>query len=212
MKLTVSADTFQGRLLPLLFGPEAFERIAYLTKESVQQWYASLPADWFDNPEPFPDRTPRHAGVRTFMYPLTTSWIEEADKDGFSIQFKEKRKADGSTSSNWGLRLQQYGGTITPKKKRALTIPVTAEARGKSARQFVQDTGRKLFAVGKKEGDKAGTLVWEDPAGDLHAAYVLRTRSEVPPLKERRGHDAIPSDEQLSEWAGKAFSLYLKTI
>ena len=124
-----------------------------------------------------------------------------------------QRRADGS---NWGLRLQQYGGEITPKRKRALTIPVTAEAKGRTVRQFSTDTEKKLFVVkgdaAKKNPDIIGSLVWEDPMGALHAAYVLRKRSNVPPLKERRGHDAIPTNEQLGDWTVKAYNNYLKSF
>lgn len=37
------------------------------------------------------------------------------------------------------------GGTITPKRKRALTIPLIPEAKGRFAAVFEQVTGKKLF-------------------------------------------------------------------
>ncbi len=208
--MEIQITNFRERILALFFGEDMLKRVAEDVRNQIHAWYAQLPEDWFDNTEPFPDGTPRHAGKRTFMAPLSTEWKYELQNNGFNIYFKKKR----SDGSNWGLRLQQLGGVITPKKKRALTIPMTAEAKGRSVRQFTTDTGKNLFMVkgeaAKKNPDVIGSLVWEDPEGDLHAAYVLRKRSEVPPLKKRRGHDAIPTDEQLSDWAVRSFNNYLK--
>ena len=210
--MQIPIDKFRERIQALFFGKAGLEFVAAETRNSVQAWYQSLPEDWFDNKDPFPDGTPRHAGVRTFMMPLGTSWEWEIENNSFSLNFKHARTKNGDTTSNWGLRLQQYGGWIRPVKKKALTIPVTADARGKTVRQFQADYGRKLFAVGKEDGQKLGTLVWEDPAGELHAAYVLRKSSYVKPLKERRGHDALPSKVQLQTWAAKAYSDFLYAI
>lgn len=210
--MQVAINQFAQRLQALFFNDEVMDFIAHETRNDVQEWYRSLPEDWFDNPEPFPDGTPRHAGVRTFMYPLGTSWEYSTEGNKLSLLFKHARKQDGSTTSNWGLRLQQFGGTIRPVKRRALTIPVTADARGKTVRAFQAQYGRKLFTVGKAEGQKLGTLVWEDPTGELHAAYVLRASSYVPPLKQRRGHDALPSVQQLQEWSAKHYANFLKYI
>lgn len=191
-----------------LWGEEARTEVSESVRNDLRRWYANLPEDWFDSPEAtFPDGTPRHGGKRTFMNPLSTAWRADLTKDGFTLSFTHTR--DGGP---WGLRLQQYGGEIRPVTKKALTIPVTAEARGLSARVFQAKTGHKLFMVkgeaAKKNPDVIGSLVWEDPAGDLHAAYVLRKRSQVPPLKERRGHDAIPTEQQFQEWTIAAYNRY----
>ena len=201
----------------MFFNEQVLEFVASEVKDSVQDWYKDLPEDWFDNKKPFPDGTPRHAGARRFMYPLGESWEYALEKNGFSLNFKHSASKNGSTS-NWGLRLQQYGsaglpgGVIRPAKKKALTIPVTADARNKTVREFQATYSRKLFKVGKDDGQKLGTLVWKDPAGELHAAYVLRKSSKVPSLKQRRGHDAIPSKTQLQEWAATSYSTYLNNI
>lgn len=39
------------------------------------------------------------------------------------------------------------GGTIRPKRAKALTIPLIPEARGKRASVYSQDTGRRLFTI-----------------------------------------------------------------
>jgi hypothetical protein len=209
--MRLSIEEFASKFSALLFGEEGRKYIAHNTRQSIQSWYAHLPEDWFDNKEPFPDGTPRHAGARTFMHPLSTSWEYELTDAGFNLNFKHARTKDGS-SSNWGLRLQQFGGWIRPVKKKALTIPVTEDARGKTVRAFQVHYGRKLFKVGNAEGEKIGTLAWEDPAGDLHAAYVLRKSSYVKPLKDRRGHDAVPSQSQLKEWAAKHYTNFIKAL
>ena len=197
-----------GRFLELmrglLHGDEVQEFVADSTRDALQGWYAALPEDWFDNPEPFPDGTSRRGTKRSFMFPLSNVWQVERGAGGFSLLFKQGREG----GSNWGLRLQQYGGEIRPVKKRALTIPVTNAARGRSVREFEAATGHRLFRVGTKEGDYVGSLVWEDPTGDLHAAYVLRTRSRVPSLNERRGHDALPDERLLGGWAAQAWARY----
>ena len=197
------------------FREEAVDLIAREVRNKVQLWYAKLPADWFDNPEPFEDGTPRHAGARTFMQPLKSSWQYAAEQNGFTVFFKKYRTSEG-VKSNWGLRLQQYGGWIRPVKRKALTIPLTADARGKRASTFSKYYNRNLFVVGAKKasGDpnKIGTLCWEDAAGELHAAYALRKSAYVKPLMERRGHDAIPSNEEIAGWAKEAFVNTLKFI
>ena len=211
--MQVEISNFQRTLQALFFDERAMRAVAEDVTDSIKEWYAQLPEDWFDNPDPFPDGTPRHAGTCNFMNPLSENWEYELDENGlgFSVNFKTFRTKNG-TRSNWGLRLQQLGGWIRPVKKKALTIPVTADARGKTVREFQAQYGRKLFKVGKEDGHKLGTLVWEDPAGDLKAAYVLRKSSYVKPLKERRGHDALPSNEQLQQWAAKSYSIFLKTL
>lgn len=187
--------------------------VARHTRDRLHKWYGSLPEDWFDNPNPFHDGTPRHDGKRSFMLPLSTKWKTAVSENGFELIFDEQRKQEGRASSAWGLRLQQYGETIKPVEKKALTIPVTADARTRTVKQFEMATGKNLFAVKKREAkdpNHIGSLVWADPAGELHAAYVLRKSAKVKPLRERRGHDAIPSAEQLGEWAAASYLEFIK--
>lgn len=55
-----------------------------------------------------------------------------------------------------GAALKQFGGRITPDKAKALTIPISDEAKGKTAYDF-ERTGKDLFVVSVKTGDP-GTL------------------------------------------------------
>ena len=212
MDREVTLGQFKERLTKAFHG-EAVKHVARETRNAVQRWYAKLPQDWFDSTEEtFPDGTPRHGGVRTFMHPLKSSWQYETEEGkGFTVFFKHARHENGS-SSNWGLRLQQYGGEITPKNKRALTIPVTAEARGMRASTFEKKYGRNLFVVGRNREQGEGTLAWEDDAGKLHAAFVLRKKSVVKSLRERRGHDAIPTEKEIAEWATENFINYVNFV
>jgi hypothetical protein len=211
--MEITIDQFTQRIQALFFNETALEFVAEGTRDALHEWYAGLPEDWFDNTEPFPDGTSRHSGARSFMAPLSTAWKYALRENGFDVVFDEKRKVEGEPSHNWGLALQQYGDTITPVRKKALTIPVTADARKRTVKMYQQATGNKLFTVKKRDGKDPsyiGSLVWEDPMGTLHAVYVLSKRAEIKPLKERRGHDALPSSASLTEWAVKAYNLYLK--
>lgn len=214
--MEITFDQFTQKMQLLFFGEkeELLQRVGELTKDALHEWYESLPPNWFDSPEQtFPDGTPRHEGRRTFMLPLSQSWRVETAENGFNLIFDEQRKTAGKSSQAWGLRLQQYGKLIKPVEKKALTIPVTAAARNRSAKEFSRETGKKLFVVKKKDAkdpSHIGSLVWEDPGGDLNAAYVLRKSANVRPLKERRGHDALPSKEQINAWARDAYVEYLQ--
>jgi hypothetical protein len=52
------------------------------------------------------------------------------------------------TVANQPFRLHLYGGTVVPKKAKALTIPLVPEAHGLMARTYQQKFGRKLFTIG----------------------------------------------------------------
>lgn len=194
--------------LPTLFAkalPQAIARGAEGAKIGIEEWYRSLPETWFDSEKgTFPDGTQKHGGPRTFMRALTRYWeTGDVGESSFTLEFRHNRD-DGNP---WGLRLQEFGGTITPKRKRALTIPLTADARGISASRF-SETVHRLFPVGTKnpQGNKLGTLVWEDEAGELHAAYALRKSSTIKPLSMRRGHHAVPGKQQLQRMVKPYFA------
>lgn len=169
------------------------------TQQAVGEWYAKLPEDYFDSGSTFPDGTGKHLRGRTFMFPLSTGWSVDALTDsGFVLAFRHAR----DNGSPWGLRLHQYGGTIRPKNARALTIPMTAEARGLRVAEFV--THRALFKLGKK-GEAKGILAYRGADGAPHAAYALRGSAYVAPLRQRRGHDAVPGKKELADMARPYF-------
>lgn len=190
---------------------EVMQAAALDTEFAIKRHYLKLPEDWFDSTKPnFPDGSPKHGSARTFMRALTQHWqAEDVSPRGFSLAFRATREG----GSPWGLRLQEEGGTLTPKRARALTIPLTAEARGRSAREFSSGV-HPLFAIGtqKAQGDKAGTLVWKDSAGALHAAYALRKRVTIKPLIKRRRHHGVPTPWQLARMATPAIREAIKDI
>lgn len=68
--------------------------------------------------------------------------------------------------------------TIRPKNARALTIPVSDEARGRRAGEF-ELGGRRLFVIEPKSGDPAtvGILGYSD-GDEFHALFALRSKAE----------------------------------
>lgn len=70
-------------------------------------------------------------------------------------------------------RVHEFGVTITPKKAKALTIPLNEEAAGKSARDF-----DNLFLM-DPDDDGDGILAME--VGDrIRPMYVLTKKVEIP--------------------------------
>lgn len=195
LNITIDADLLRGMMSDGKFD-RAVETASQGTLDAVKKWYSDLPEDYFDNPNPFPDGTPRHAGARTFKYALPEAWyVEMDDGKSFTLFFNNPR----DNGSPFGLRLQHYGGDIEPVNARALTIPVTADARNRSAAEFAAEFQRELFVVGRDGSENEGTLCWRDDQGKLHAAYLLRKKAHVPSLEERRGHPALPTDEYLQK-------------
>lgn len=182
------------------FESRSLEKAMDETRLFVSQWYSRLPEGYFDNPAPFPDGTSRREGARKWERGLQQWKAERIDSDNVVLWFENP---DGS-GEPYGLRHQAYGsppGGVRPVKARALTIPLTAKAKGRTTALFESETGLELFLVKNRKNtdpDLIGTLCWEDDLGELHAAYALRTRSVLAPLKQRRGHEAMPDEETLS--------------
>lgn len=80
------------------------------------------------------------------------------------------------------------GGTITAKRTKALTIPVTAEAYGQRASTLEHEKGINLFVIHQK-GESAGfgLLAAKDASGHVTVHYLLR-RS----VTQRPDHRALP--------------------
>ena len=93
--MEININQFTDKIKTLFLSEKAMEFVARGTRNSLHSWYAELPDDWFDNPEPFPDGTPRHAGARSFMAPLRTAWEYSIRDAGFNITFDEKRQVEG---------------------------------------------------------------------------------------------------------------------
>lgn len=68
-----------------------------------------------------------------------------------------------------------YGGVITPKKAKALAIPVTADAYGRAPKVLEQEEGIKLFVLSLSgQGPGTGYLATKAADGGVKVHYVLR--------------------------------------
>jgi hypothetical protein len=92
-------------------------------------------------------------------------------KDHFAIKNREPNKMNAPKSNFWRqvadatdiaevtdsgatvavaeqrFNIQLFGGTIFPRKAKALTIPVIVEARGESVASYRLKTGKRLFTI-----------------------------------------------------------------
>lgn len=164
--------------------------------------------DWYrDKPESFFDGANHPAGkARAYMRGVIIGWMAgDATTDALHAIFKGA-SPDGVA---YGLRLHQLGGTIRPTNKHALAIPVTPSAHGIRPSDFEQSLHHKLFLIKKHtDPEKIGTLAWSDTSG-VHAAYALRKSVYIPPLKKRRGYDALPTDAELAAMAREVLTDWL---
>lgn len=85
------------------------------------------------------------------------------------------------------------GGVITAKRARMLTIPVAAEAHGRTARTLASELGIKLFVIGT--GDHAG-LFGQAIGGEqgIKMYYALKNSVTQPPDPPE---GILPPDEEI---------------
>lgn len=83
-----------------------------------------------------------------------------------------------------------FGGRIVAKNTKFLTIPITAEAHGRTAETFEHETGQKLFLLAAKGGTFAG-LASQYSHGAIVVQYILKKSvnqkpdpSALPDLKD----------------------------
>jgi hypothetical protein len=83
-----------------------------------------------------------------------------------------------------------YGGAIVAKNARALTIPETEEAYGRTAATFEAETGLKLFLIkvgGTKSNALENAILAAKTGGGLMVEYVL-----TPSVVQEADPDALP--------------------
>ncbi len=100
---------------------------------------------------------------------------------------------------------KQFGGVIETKNKRALTIPVTDEAKGKKVSEF-EDSGRHLFVMrsAKVRGaDTIGVLGYS-AGGEFHPLFVLRTKT-----KRQAAEPWWPTEPEVIAIANREADYYL---
>ena len=85
-----------------------------------------------------------------------------------------------------------FGGTLVPKAKKALTIPVNPAAYGRTAATYEQETGQKLICITWKAptGSSIGALVVKsDPHGQFtEVVYLLVASVRQDPDPEALPH------------------------
>lgn len=202
MELEISVP---GILDGMLQGDEEaafYKGLADDLAQAVKDWYARLPEDYFDNPA-------LEHGTRSFIRVLAQAWYSETNGKEINVYFTHPRP--GGTA--WGLRLHHLGDTITPKRAKALTIPLTYRARNMTANAY-SNSVRELFLVRKKDApspDYFGTLCEKDGQG-IHAVFALRKSAEIKPLEKRRGHPAIPTPQELRTALGASVTNRLNNL
>lgn len=137
VKFTGDADPL-GDLLSVLTDPEmkALNTVAGRAARNEAARYT----DEFDATGGW--RNPKYGTGRSrFGANVTAGWhLSEVTADKTVI---------ANNADHYAFRVS--GGTITPKRAGALTIPAIPEARGMRASVYQQNTGRKLFTIrGKK--------------------------------------------------------------
>jgi len=102
--------------------------------------------------------------------------------------FRTANKA-GATISNGApyYRFKVTGGTITPKRAKALTIPLVPGAAGRRAKDYESATGNRLFKV---KGKKA---LFEKNGEGVRPVYALVARVTQAPWP-----NALPETEDLA--------------
>jgi len=86
--------------------------------------------------------------------------------------------------------------TITPKRAKALTIPIAAVAYGKPARDL-EHMGFNLFKISKKNGGKSGVLYGQREGDDAPTPlYALKARVNLP-----QDRSMLPSDADMAKAA-----------
>jgi len=107
----------------------------------------------------------RAKGGRRFWSDIARSvQMQSVSDDAVSVHTKHVAAAQ-----------KQFGGVIKPKNRKALTIPIADEARGKRASDFERG-GRELFVLPSDKADTTGVLGYTDGNDMFHALFVLRTK------------------------------------
>ena len=92
--------------------------------------------------------------------------------------------------------IHEFGGTIVPRKAKALTIPISPLARGKTARYFSRT---ETFLL-KREGKRALIMLKRD--GKVLPLYVLLDSVQIParPFIRPPQRDIDEWERMIGEW------------
>lgn len=87
-----------------------------------------------------------------------------------------------------------FGGVIQVKQAKYLTIPVTAEAYGKTTAEFEAETGLQLFFLPTRKGGGGALASRVKGARDVKVHYVLKSS-----VYQQRDEAALPDRESMRE-------------
>lgn len=108
--------------------------------------------------------------------------------------------SDGATIANHATyyAFKVTGGTITPKRAKALTIPLIPEAKGLYASVYQQNTGKKLFTI------KGKNALFERTDQVVTGARGRRGRAGATPIKQSgiRAIYALVKSVTMGPWPG----------
>ena len=125
--------------------------------------------------------------------------VREIDQSGATVVI-------GNTP---GLRRAFSPITITPKRAKALTIPISREAYGYGARELEAKTGRRMFCITSRKGH--GLLVEGDRSGKgsgrIRPQYLL-----VKSVTLRKDEGLLPSSAEISAWASCLAEKHLESL
>ena len=102
-------------------------------------------------------------------------------RQGVTFEVLSGRAVEIGTNLVYG-RIQHEGGTIKPKRARALAIPIAPEAERRGPREWPDGS---LFMIESDDPETIGVLFRTKPGakdseGELEALYVLRGSVEIP--------------------------------
>lgn len=184
--LEISFEFRTKRYKSAMKGLEAFgrvidgsvEKIPHVLKEHLLRYLQSVANALAEK-----HSTPWQGGVKSTLPTLQR-------RSGFAMeQVKQSVRVDGNTidtirgmigsGSAFYLRIQEKGGTITPKKAKYLTVPLPAalNSNGTPKKPSARDWENTFVAK-----SKAGNLIiFQKMGAKIIPLYVLKTSVKIPP-------------------------------
>ena len=137
---------------------------------------------------------------------------EYEDKDGQGKPFTEVQnvstnKVDVVIGNTPGLSRAFGPITITPKKAKALTIPINKISYAKRVGEL-KDEGFKIFKLpSDPQSKRDGILATEDESGGIIPLYVLCGKVTIP---QDRG--LLPSDSDIEDWCEDSIVSFMEKL
>lgn len=123
---------------------------------------------------------------------------------GGKIQAQTNSKtADVVISGVAGITRAFHKLVITPKKAKALTIPVAAESYANSARRM-ESHGWHLFSIRRRSDVQGEGLLMGTKGGVTKPLFALRKRAVV-----RADPHLLPRGQRVADWASAAIKDYM---